>query len=133
MNVKKSKHQSVASSKDAANYAQKSVDQAQAAFEKASDVAHSNMQAFDAAAGAFKSRAVDLQMKAMEIAQININSGFAFVRKAWSVKDPSEFVIASTRNFVRDQFSVFSKQVERTQRAFAAASPRRPRSPSRTA
>ena len=37
---------------DAAAYAQKSVDQAQAAFEKANDLAHSNAQVFDAAASA---------------------------------------------------------------------------------
>lgn len=110
MNVRKLKSETVEASKDVANLAQKSVDQAQAAFEKASEVAHSNMQAFDAAAGAFKSRAVDLQMKAMEITQININAGFAFLRKAWSVKDPSE-LIAINQEFARDQVSVFSKQV----------------------
>jgi hypothetical protein len=110
MTVKKSKQHSVATTKGAANYAQRSVDTAQAAFEKANDVAHSNMQVFDASAGAFKSRALDLQMKAMEIAQINLNSGFTFLRKAWSVQDPSEFVTLN-QNFVRDQFSVISKQV----------------------
>lgn len=110
MTVKKTKLEAVDMTKDVSNYAQKSVDSAQAAFEKASEVAHSNMQAFDASAGAFKSRALDLQMKAMEIAQINLNSGFAFLRKAWSVQDPSELVTLN-QNFVRDQFSVVSKQV----------------------
>ncbi|CAN5225245.1 hypothetical protein BH10PSE7_BH10PSE7_05240 [soil metagenome] len=110
MNMKKTKLEAVELPKDVSNYAQQSVDTAQAAFEKAGEVAHSQMQAFDASAGAFKSRALDLQMKAMEIAQINLNSGFAFLRKAWSIQDPTEFV-SLNQNFVRDQFSVMSKQV----------------------
>lgn len=110
MNMKKTRLESVELPKDVSTYAQESVDKAQAAFEKASDVAHSNMQAFDATAGAFKSRTLDFQMKAMEIAQINLNSGFAFLRKVWSVQDPSEFM-SLNQNFVRDQFSVISKQV----------------------
>ena len=94
---------------DVADFAQKSVDQAQAAFDKASDIAHSNMQYFDAAAGAFKARAADIQLKAMEIAQINMNSAFTFVRKAFSVKDPTEYA-ALQQDFARDQFAAFTRQ-----------------------
>lgn len=90
-------------------FAQKSVDQAQAAFDKASDLAHSNVQYFDAAAGAFKARAADIQLKTMEIAQINMNSAFTFVRKAFAVKDPTELV-ALNQEFARDQFAAFSHQ-----------------------
>src|SRR5262245_36714331 len=92
-----------------ADFAQKSVDQVQAAFDKASDLAHSNMQYFDAAAGAFKARAADIQLKAMEVAQINMNSAFTFVRKAFAVKDPTEFA-ALHQNFARDQFAALSRQ-----------------------
>ena len=91
------------------DFAQKSVDQAQAAFDKASDFAHSNMQHFDAAAGAFRTRAADIQLKAMEIAQINMNSAFTFVRKAFAVKDPTELA-ALHQEFARDQFAAFSRQ-----------------------
>ena len=94
---------------EVADFAQKSVDQAQAAFDKASDLAHSNMQYFDAAAGAFRTRAADIQLKAMEIAQINMNSAFAFVRKAFALKDPTEFA-ALQQDFARDQFAAFSRQ-----------------------
>ena len=94
---------------EVAQFAQKSVDQAQAAFDKASDLAHSNMQYFDAAAGAFKARAADIQLKAMEIAQINMNSAFTFVRKAFAVKDPTEFA-SLHQEFARDQFTAFSRQ-----------------------
>jgi phasin len=91
------------------DFAQKSVDQAQAAFDKASDLAHSNMQYFDAAAGAFKARTADIHLKAMEIAQINMNSAFTFVRKAFAAKDPTEFATLQ-QDFVRDQFAAFSRQ-----------------------
>jgi hypothetical protein len=91
------------------DFAQKSVDQAQAAFERASDFAHSNMQHFDAAASAFKARAADIQLKAMEIAQINMNSAFTFVRKAFAVKDPTELA-SLHQEFARGQFAAFSRQ-----------------------
>lgn len=94
---------------EVADFAQKSVDQAQAAFDKASDLAHSNMQYVDAVAGAFKARAADIQLKAMEIAQINMNSAFTYMRKAFAVKDPSEFVTLN-QDFARDQFATYSRQ-----------------------
>ena len=94
---------------EAADFAQKSVDHAQAAFEKASDFAHANMQHFDAAATVFKARAADIQLKAMEIAQINMNSAFTFVRKAFAVKDPTECA-SLHQEFARDQFAAFSRQ-----------------------
>jgi phasin len=94
---------------EVSDFAQKSVDQAQAAFDKASDFAHSHMQHFDAAASAFKARAADIQLKAMEITQINMNSAFTFVRKAFAVKDPSEFA-ALHQDFARDQFAAYSRQ-----------------------
>ena len=70
-------------------FAQKSVDQAQAAFEKANDLAHSNVQVFDAAFGAYKARFADLQLKAMELTQTNMNAAFAFARMALSGKEPT--------------------------------------------
>jgi phasin len=91
-------------------FAQKSVDQAQAAFEKANDLAHSNVQVFDAAFGAYKSRFADLQLKAMELTQTNMNAAFAFARKALSVKEPTEF-FAIQQDYVKDQFQVAQKQV----------------------
>jgi hypothetical protein len=93
------------------DFARKSVDQAQAAFDKVSDIAHTNIQNFDAVAGAFKARTTDIQMKAMEIAQINMNSAFTFVRKAFSVKDPTEFVSLS-QSYLSDQYAVFSRQAK---------------------
>ncbi len=94
---------------DVSAYAQKSVDQAQAAFEKANDMAHSNAQVFDAAANAYKFRFADIQMKAMEITQINLNAGFAFARKLFSVKEPAEF-FALQQDFVAEQGKALQRQ-----------------------
>ena len=95
---------------EVSDFAQKSVDQAQAAFEKVSEVAHGNVQTLDAAAIAFRSRTADIQMKAMEIAQSNFNAAFAFARKAFSVRDPSE-LMALNQDFAREQFQQFTRQV----------------------
>ena len=94
---------------DANAYAQKSVDQAQVAFEKANDMAHSNAQVFDAAANAYKFRFADIQMKAMEITQINLNAGFAFARKLFAVKEPAEF-FALQQDFAREQTQALQRQ-----------------------
>jgi phasin len=89
--------------------AQKTVDQAQAAFEKANDMAHSNVQVLDAAASAYKARLADIQMKAMEITQINVNAGFAFARKLFSAKDASEF-FALQQDFAREHMQTLQRQ-----------------------
>lgn len=94
---------------EVAEFAQKSVDQAQAAFDQASDLAHSNMQYVDAVAGAFKARTADIQLKTMEIAQSNMNSAFTYMRKAFAVKDPSEFMTLN-QEFARDQFAAYTRQ-----------------------
>ena len=94
---------------DVTEFAQKSVDQAQAAFDKASDLAHSNMQYVDAVAGAFKARTADIQLKAMEIAQINMNSAFTYMRKVFAVTDPAELVTLN-QDFARDQFAAYTRQ-----------------------
>jgi hypothetical protein len=94
---------------DLSDFAQKSVDQAQAAFERASDVAHANMQAFDAAAGALKARSLDFQLKAMEIAQANVNTTFDFFRRALAIRDPSQ-LFALNQEFASSQLLAFSQQ-----------------------
>jgi phasin len=90
-------------------FAQKSVDQAQAAFEKANEFAHSNVQVFDAAASAYKSRFADLQLRAMEIAQINVNSGFAFARKLLGAKELGE-AMNMQQEFIREQSEAMRRQ-----------------------
>jgi phasin len=89
--------------------AQKTVDQAQAAFEKVSEVAHSNVQMLDAAANAYKNRFTDIQLKAMEFAQLNVNAGFAFARKFFAVKEPAE-VFTLQQTFVKEQAETFQRQ-----------------------
>ncbi len=95
---------------EVAALAQKTVDQAQAAFDKASELAHSNVQVFDAAASAYKNRFADLQLKAMEIVQANVVAGFGFARKLFAVKEPAEF-FSLQQDFAREQAQVLQRQV----------------------
>jgi phasin len=90
-------------------FAQKSVDQAQAAFEKVNEIAHSNVQMFDAAANAYKNRFTDIQLKAMEFAQLNVNAGFAFARKLFSSKEPTEF-FSLQQSFLKEQAETLQRQ-----------------------
>ncbi|MFM8745486.1 MAG: phasin family protein [Aestuariivirga sp.] len=92
-----------------ANFAQKTVDDAQAAFEKASELAHGNVQMMDAAANACKNRMTDIQLKAMEFAQANVNSGFAFVRKCFSLSDPAA-AMALHQDFFKAQAEAMQRQ-----------------------
>lgn len=94
---------------DVTAMAQKSVDQAQAAFEKASEIAHSNVQAFDAAASVYKNRFNDLQLKAIEIAQANVNAGFGFARKLFAVKEPME-MFSLQQAFLKEQAEAVQRQ-----------------------
>ena len=93
-----------------AKLAQKSVDQAQAAFEKVSEVAHSNVQMFDAAANAYKNRFTDIQLKAMEFAQLNVNAGFAFARKLFAAKEPTE-MFTLQQAFFKEQADAMQQQM----------------------
>lgn len=92
-----------------ASFAQKTLDQAQGAFEKVSEVAHGNVQLMDAAANAYKNRVTDIQLKAMEFVQLNINSGFAFARKLFAVRDPAEAVNLQ-QSFFKDQSETLQRQ-----------------------
>lgn len=94
---------------DVTSFAQKTVDQAQAAFEKVSEVAHGNVQMFDAAANAYKNRVTDIQLKTMEFAQLNVNAGFAFARKLFAVKEPGE-VINLQQTFFKEQAETLQRQ-----------------------
>jgi phasin len=90
-------------------FAQKSVDQAQTVFAKATDVAQDNVQVLDAVASAYKSGVVDFQKKAMEFTQKNMEQAFAFGRKLFSTKEFSEAVTLQ-QNFVKDQAEAFKTQ-----------------------
>ena len=92
-----------------ADFAQKTVDQAQAAFEKVSEVAHGNVQLIDAAANAYKNRLTDIQLKTMEFAQLNMNAAFAFARKFVAVRDPSE-AMTLNQSFFKDQAEAMQRQ-----------------------
>ena len=95
---------------DVAAMAQKTVDQAQAAFEKAGEIAHGNVQLFDAAANAYKNRFNDLQLKAIEFTQANLNASFTFARKLFAVKEPAGY-LSLQQDFAREQAEAMRNQV----------------------
>ena len=92
-----------------ASFAQKTLDQAQGAFEKVSEAAHGNVQLMDAAANAYKNRVTDIQLKSMEFVQLNINSGFAFARKLFASRDPSE-AMNLHQTFLKEQAEAMQRQ-----------------------
>ncbi len=94
---------------EVAALAQKTVDQAQAAFDKATDVAHGNVQLFDAAASACRGRLADLQMKSVEFTQTAVTAAFAHARSLFAVKEPAEF-FALQQDFLRRQAESFQRQ-----------------------
>jgi phasin len=90
-------------------FAQKSVDQAQTVFAKATDVAQDNVQVLEAVASAYKSGVVDFQKKAMEFTQKNMEQAFAFSRKLFSTKEFGE-AVSLQQNFVKEQAEAFKTQ-----------------------
>jgi phasin len=113
MNVKKSKidatDATIEMPTEALEFAQKSVDQAQVAFEKVTVAAQDNVQVFEVVASAYKSGVVDFQKKAMEFTQKNMEQAFAFSRKLFSTKEFGE-VVSLQQSFVKDQVEAFKTQ-----------------------
>ena len=72
-------------------------------------MAHGNVQLMDAAANAYKNRVTDIQLKSMEFVQLNINSGFAFARKFFAVRDPSE-AMNLQQTFLKEQAETMQRQ-----------------------
>jgi phasin len=95
--------------KDALEFAQKSVDQAQVAYTKAKDVAQDNAQVFEAVTSAYKTGVEDFQKKAMEFTQKNMEQVFDFSRKLFSIREFGE-VVTLQQSFVKDQAEAFKAQ-----------------------
>jgi len=76
-------------------FAGQSLDKAQETANKATEAAHENVQIFDATAGAMRSGLVELQLKAIEIAQVNTDSAFSFMRELLALRDPQAMVKAN--------------------------------------
>jgi hypothetical protein len=93
-----------------ATLAGQSLDKAQETANKATEVAHGNVQIFDAAAGAMRSGMVEMQLKAIEIAQANTDAAFSFLRDLLAVRDPQGLVKANV-DFVSRQSAELARQV----------------------
>lgn len=95
----------------AANLAETAVDRAQAAFETANELAHGNVQMMDAATSAYKNRFADVQLKAMEFAQLNLNAGFAHMRKLLALRDPAA-AMSLQQDFFKAQAETLQQQAK---------------------
>jgi hypothetical protein len=93
-----------------ASFAGQSLDKAQETANKATEVAHGNVQMFDAAAGAMRSGMVELQLKTIEIAQANTDAAFSFLRDLLAVRDPQALVKANVE-FVSRQSAEIARQI----------------------
>ena len=110
MSAKKPKYENTAEVQtEAVDFAQKSVDQVQVAFEKASVATRENVSVLDTVATTYKSGVVDFQKKAMEFANKNMEQAFAFSRKLFAVKEFGE-VVSLQQNFVAEQAESFKAQ-----------------------
>jgi hypothetical protein len=93
-----------------ATLAGQSLDKAQETANKATEVAHGNVQIFDAAAGAMRSGMVEMQLKSIEIAQANTDAVFSFLRDLLAVRDPQALVKANME-FASRQSAEIARQV----------------------
>jgi hypothetical protein len=93
-----------------AAFAGQSLDKAQETVNKATEVAHGNVQIFDASAGAMRSGLVELQLKAIEIAQANTDAAFSLLRDLFAVRDPQALVKTNV-DFVSRQSAEVTRQV----------------------
>jgi hypothetical protein len=93
-----------------ASFAGQSIDKAQETANKATEVAHGNVQVFDAAASALRSGIVEMQIKAIEIAQANADATFNFMRDLLAVRDPQALAKANME-FVQRQSAEVARQV----------------------
>ena len=110
MSSKKPKFETAAEVQtEALDFAQKSVDQAQVAFEKASVATQENVAVLDTVATTYKSGVVDFQKKAMEFTNKNMEQAFAFSRKLFAVKEFGD-VVSLQQSFVKDQTESFKAQ-----------------------
>ena len=91
-------------------FAGQSLDKAQETANKATEVAHDNVQIFDATAGAMRSGLVELQLKAIEIAQANTDSAFGFMRDLLALRDP-QAMIKANMEFASRQAAEVARQV----------------------
>lgn len=87
------------------------LEQAKVAFDQFKHQAEDAKHLLDDSSSAFQSGATELNTKAIEYVQGNINAGFEFVRKMAAVKDVNEFVELQSA-FARDQFAAYTAQVQ---------------------
>jgi hypothetical protein len=100
---------------DVAAIAQKSVSQAQVAFEKAGDFAKdqaaTQAAAMTAAAETYKTHLADLQAKTLASTKTNMSAAFAFAHQVFGLKDVSALV-SLQQDFFKSQAAAFQVQAK---------------------
>ncbi len=110
MSAKKSKTYTAAEVQtEAQDFVQKSVDQAQVAYEKASAASHDGAQVLESLASAYKVGAVDFQNKAMEFTKANMEQAFDFSRKLFATREFGD-IISLQQSFLKNQSEAFKTQ-----------------------
>jgi phasin len=90
---------------------EQNVERARAAYDNFKDSAQETVDLLDGSANAFKTGSADINAKAVEFAQANVNSSFEFARKAFAVKDVHEFVELQSQ-FAQNLFQTYTKQAQ---------------------
>ena len=88
---------------------ERGIDQAKTAYDRMKNSAQETVSALDGSADALKSGSTEINVKAIEYAQANINAGFEFARKLAGAKDVKELVELQSA-FARDRFAAYSEQ-----------------------
>jgi len=90
---------------------EKTIDNARAAYDELKGAAQETVDVLDGSANAFKTGTADLNAKAIEYAQTNLNASFDFARKAMTVTDVRELFELQTA-FAQNQFKACATQMQ---------------------
>lgn len=96
------------------SFVESSVAQLRESYERAKQALEDATSALEAALDKAGKGAAELNVKTMEMAQKNLNSGFEFAKKLASAKTPSEFVELQAA-YMREQTEVMRAQAEEIQ------------------
>jgi phasin len=92
-------------------FAEKSVEQAKAAFDGFLSAAFQTMSAMEGQAAAMRKGSDDIRQKAMAMAEQNLNASFEFARQLARAKDLQELVKLQT-DYVNSQAQTLSAQAK---------------------
>jgi phasin len=92
-------------------FAEHSVEQAKAAFDKFISAAHDTVNTLEGRAKSAQANAKDVREKAMAYAEENVGNAFAFAQKAVRAKDVNDLMKLQA-DYIRTQMLVLSEQAK---------------------